>query len=484
MSEHRHAAGQRSDPGYTATAYIAADAASSLIAFVGLWVLVRHLSVEEFGLADWLRTAGVSLTPLISLNVFASASRFYFETADGDRRRRVLGTGLTAQCAASILGGLLLMACQPLIQRFVYAGLTPGLVSLVAMSLPPMAVVAALAETAVLKRSVLRYVGLTAGQSLLNLVAVLVFVVWRRGGLAGYLLGLLGAATATAAAGSALTARDFRPGWFHGRFRAYVTFGGPYTLATATQYGYMVLLRTALVRLASPQALGLYAIAERVQQPLTMAAAAVGRTWVPWLLSEPRSSDAGLREAARRLNGIVLLVLSGLLLFMPQILVFVGGARYGPAYTAAVLLLVANWLYFVGDWLVSAGLFVSKRIYHAAWVFLLAYGIAAALAVSVVPVLGSAGAALSVLTASVIILTAMTALGRVIWPVDLGLGRLLGGSLLTIAVVALAAVGFSLALKLMFFAALVAAFYVMGWLPSPLSVRGKGVVGWRASSVD
>jgi O-antigen/teichoic acid export membrane protein len=452
-------------PRRVAASYTLIDVASNVVAVAGLWLLVRHLSVTTFGLTDLLRTLQVSLVPLVSLNAFMSAGRSYFEAGDDTERRRILGGALLVQLAAGVVGAGLVVLGQPLAARFLHPSLTKDVALVVAAGLPATGVVTALTQTVVLSGSVRAYAAITLTQAVLNLGAVLVCVVWWNGGVRAYFVGLLAAASVTAIGGLIAQRRAFALRGAVVSPRAYLRLGGPYTVAGAIQYVYVLFVRIVLVRLGSGEALGFYALAERLQQPLTVVVAAVGRSWVPWLLREPAPTLIAPRGAARDLNGMVLVVLTALVMFLPELIAVLGGTRYDAVYPVAVLLLVGNWLYFLGDWLVSAGLFVAKQSHHAIWIYLLAYGGAAALCLATVPRWGSVGAAVSAVVASTMIFVAMFVVSRAVWPVDLGLANLLPGSAVGIAVGILAGALVPLPFKPLVFAIELAGLHRLRLLP-------------------
>jgi O-antigen/teichoic acid export membrane protein len=213
-----------------------------------------------------------------------------------------------------------------------------------------------------------------------------------------------------------------------------LAFGAPFTLAAVIQYGFSFLLRIFLLRLASAEALGWYGLAERVQVPMNLAVTAAGRAWLPWLLTARPARQAVVSGAVSELSGLVLLVLGGMVIFLNEILSLFGG-RYEGAYPAGILLLIAGWIYFVGDWIVSGTLSLTGRTGHRIWVFSLAYGVAAIVALVVVGRWGSTGAAAAVLVACVLILLGMVLAGHALHPLGHGLRRLLP---LSAALIALA----------------------------------------------
>lgn len=448
-----------------ATSYTVADVCANVLAVVGMWLLIRYLSMTDFGVSDLLRAVQGSLVPVLSLNVFMSAGRFYFEAHDDVQRRRILGGALTVQSLAGLVGAALIVLCQPLGQRFVHAGITPSLGWLVAMSVPPTAVVMALSQTAILKGSVGAYAAITMCQGILNVTGIVVLIVWKGGGIADYFLGLLVAAWITAVGGYLVYHRHFQLGWHLRPLRAYIHLGAPYTAAAGIQYAYVLFIRIALIRLASAQALAFYAVAERLQQPLTVVVAAVGRSWVPWLLQARRPAET-VRRAARDLNGMVLIVAAGTIVFLPEVITVLAGSRYAGVSTTAFILLCGSWVYFVGDWIVSAGLFIAKESRWVPLIYLGAYATGALLAILVVPWAGSVGAAASACASSVLLLLAMAAVARRVWPVDVALRHFVPASLLALATAAATGAFVPLALKPLVLVLLLGLMYVARVLPS------------------
>jgi O-antigen/teichoic acid export membrane protein len=134
-----------------------------------------------------------------------------------------------------------------------------------------------------------------------------------------------------------------------------------------------------------------------------------------------------------RLNGVVLGVQCMLIAFLPEAIRILGGDAYAPAYTAALLLLLASWVHFLGDWIVSSTLAVAKDTKHRIVVQLIAVAIAVPIALFAVPRWGAAGAAASILSASIATLGGMLIVTARAYPLKYGFARLLPVSGLVMA---------------------------------------------------
>lgn len=447
--------------------YSAGDAMATLLNLAGVVVVVRAISVEQFGLADVLRTAQWFLASLLGLNVFESASRFYFDSPDREEQRRILGGGLAVQLLSGFVATGVLLLLSNLGQGFLGLRLEGRTVWLAALGIPANNLVMVLVQTTVIRGRVGLYGILVVLQAALSLTGIALFVVWLRLGLDGYLLALLLGATLTGLMGYLLQSEQYRWNWPVGPLRAYLRFGGPSMISELIQYGFGLYIRVLLLRLASPVAVGWYGFAERMQVPVNLVVAAAGRVWLPWLLSERPALHERVSAQVRQLNGFVLLALGVFVIFLRELIVLVGGERYHGAFEAALLLLIARWIFFIGDWIVSASLNVAKQTHYRLWVFAGSYVVAAAVSIWTVSLWSSAGAAAGAVVSSALILLGMIGASRAVYPLRLGLRRLLPASGLAVGLALFGSLLTSVWLKPIFLAGYVVSLGLLGL--SPLS---------------
>jgi len=414
-------------------AYSASDGVATAISLAGIVVLVRVLRVEEFGVAEFLRTVQLLFGSVIATPLFDAAGRFYFEASADDDRRRILGGALTGVLVTGIAAALLVGGSAPWWGPVSRLDIHAGAVWLACLGIPANNLVMAATQTAVLRGAPWVYAGLVLTQACAGLGAILVLVVWARAGIEGYLLAMVIAATITAAAGIIVQARQYRWGRLVGPVKRYAAFGLPYTVTGVVQYAHALFIRVLIARVVSSTALGWYALAERIQTPLRLVISATGKVWMPWLFAAEPARHASVGHVVFRLNGVVLGVQCLLIAFLPEVIRLLGGEAYAPAYTAALLLLVASWVHFLGDWIVSSTLAVAKDTKHRIVVQVVAVATAVPVALVAVPRWGSAGAAASILIASITTLVGMLVVTARAYPLKYGLSRLLPVSGLVIA---------------------------------------------------
>jgi O-antigen/teichoic acid export membrane protein len=412
--------------------YSVADGIATAIALPGIIVVVRTLRVDEFGLADFLRTLQLLLTGVITTPLFDAAARFYFETTAEEERRRILGGALTAVIITGLGAALLLGASEALWAAASRLEIGSGAVWLTAVGVPANSLAMVVTQTAVLRGASRLYSVLVLTQACAGVAAILVLVVWAGAGLEGYLLAMAVAAAITTIAGYAFQARHYKVGRLAGPLKTYLAYGVPYTITGLVQHAHAVLIRVLLARFGSSAALAWYALAERIQAPLRLVISATGKVWLPWIFAAQPARHAPVGEAVFRLNGVVLGAQTLLIAFLPEAIRLLGGDDYAPAYLAALLLLVATWVHFLADWIVSSSLALAKDTKHRIVVHAVAAGLAMPIALVAIPRWGSAGAALSMLSASVVVLGGMLVVGSRVYPLNYGLRSLLPVSVLVV----------------------------------------------------
>ncbi|MBN1586507.1 MAG: methyltransferase domain-containing protein [Candidatus Omnitrophica bacterium] len=444
--------------------YSVAGGLAQFINLVAIVMVVRNISVAHFGLADLLRTAQWFLTALVNFNIFQSTCKFYFDTEDENLRKRILGGGISVQILAGLVSTLLLLALAPLAQSISGLRISAGAIWLVALAVIPTAVMEAFVQVTVTVKQPKAHAVLLIAQAALTLLGVLIFVLLLKWGLEGYLAALLLASVISSLIAFPRLAPFIRLGVLVGSPLRYIRFGGPFTATTLIQYGFGLFIRLFLARFASATAMGWYGFAERAQSLLTLTITGAGKAWLPWLFArQPKASDS-VAGPVRELNGIVLLVLGGMLIFLRDLIALAGGTPYAAAHTPAALLLIAAWVFFLGDWIVSGGMAVKEQTYHRIWIYAISYGAAILLAVGAISRWGAAGAAMAYLLACVLIFIGMLWVSKKIHPLQHGLRILLPSSLAVIGLALLLSYGSGLGFKLLGFC-----FYL-------LLLRGLGIL--------
>jgi O-antigen/teichoic acid export membrane protein len=408
--------------------YGAAGAIATALNLVAMVVLVRVVSVERFGIVDLIRTIQWLLMTAFSLNVFHSASRFCLDSPDLERQRALLGGGLIAQTVAGCVAGLALLAIAPLGHWGLGLSIDGTTLWTAALGVPAGAVVDAFVQTAVIRSAPGKYAMLLVSQAALTCTGTYVLVLVLGMDVSGYFVTLLLASLIVGAVGMWLLRSEYSWHSPYDSLRRHLSFGAPFTVASLIQYGFAVFVRVLLIRVAPPEALGWYGLAERAQVPMNLTVAAAGRAWLPWLLTErpPRGSDVS--GPVIELSAVVLAVFGTMMIFLSDLLGLVGGGRYEGAYPAAMLLLIAGWIYFLGDWIASGTLSLTAQTRYRISIFGAAYGLGVLVALWTVGMWGSTGVAVAVVVVSTLVLVGMVVVSARLHPLRHGFRRIVPAS--------------------------------------------------------
>jgi O-antigen/teichoic acid export membrane protein len=443
--------------------YVVADGLANLLGVAGVVVAVRVLDVAQFGAADWLRTVQWFLASIAGLGVVEGASRFYFETPDPAERRVILGIARTARVVGGVIAAAVLVLLRPLDAIPGAAG--GAAVWWAALTIPASSLLEVQLQTAINTSAGRQYGALVTTNAALSFGAICVLLLGMGWGLEGYFLALLIGALAAVALGSLLQRGDYARTFRRREYRRYVALGAPFTVTMFMQYGFGLLVRSLLLRAGMPVALGWYGFAERGQLAIKLVVGAVGKVWIPRMLADNPEGGADVSARVRALNAFVLAFTATAIVFLDEMIHVIGGAAYAPAYWPTLLLALAAWIYFIGDWIVSVSLYVGKRPQHRIWIFAIAYGAGVIVALRAVPAAGAIGAAAAMLAAYIVMTVAMVIVTRRVHPLGYGLGHVVPRSLGVLALATWGSAQPSLAVKIAVALACVGAMRMLGLLP-------------------
>ena len=437
-------------------------------------VLVRAISVEGFGIVDFIRTTQWLLLTAFSLNVFHSASRFCLDVPDREGQRALLGSGLIAYAVAACLAAAALVALAPVAHSQFGLAIDTTALWMAAAAMPSGAIVEAFVQTAVIRGASRAYAALVVSQAALTCAGTYVFVLMLDMDIGGYFVAVVVASLATAVVGMRLLGHEFRFRSSGGHsWRRHLRFGAPFTVASLIQYGFAVFVRVLLVRVGSAEALGWYGLAERAQAPMNLVVAAAGRSWLPWLITRRPTRGSDVSGPVLELSTLVLAVLGTMMIFLHELLRLVGGERYDDAYPAAMLLLVAAWVYFLGDWIASGTLSLTGQTHYRISIFAVAHTLGALVVAIMVPAWQSTGVAVGVVAVSTVILAGMIVVGARIHRLNFGFRRLIPVSSALVVVAACGSLATPLWLKL----AVLVLYAAVMWTAGLIRRRGPELDG-------
>jgi O-antigen/teichoic acid export membrane protein len=414
----------------TGAAYQLADVVSKLIALALLPVYTRHLTRGDYGTAELLLTVVILLSIVVRLGIGEALVRFHFLDADPERRRRIArtATGLLA-LTTTLVAAAAALAAGPLSEALLGAH-RPAELRAAALGLwafTNLELAYALLRVDEKARAFL-------AASLANVALTVALTVWlvvaRDEGALGLLLGNF-AASAVVLLGLWWTLRDalgIRASGLkidRGELGPMLRFGLPTVPAEVSVFALFFVDRLWLYRFESEDAAGLYSLSVKLAAAVVFTVRAFQYAWPP-LAYSIEDDDAAARVYARIATYYVLftgLVVAGLTLLGRWVVRLFAAPEFFAAHEALPWVGLGWALY--GLFLVLVAMAGRARVTVRNFPAALC-GLAAnvALLALLVPPLGIAGAGLALCGAYAVMLAAMYALTRSLFPVPFEWGRL------------------------------------------------------------
>ncbi|MTD45399.1 oligosaccharide flippase family protein [Conexibacter sp. W3-3-2] len=396
-------------------AYQAAGLLASLLALVTLPLYTRHLTTADYGYAETLLTFVILGSILLRAGVGEALVRFWFDDEDHDRRIALARatTGFVVLGSTAVLG-LGLLASGPLSQLLLGTRdrelMAAGLLGLWAFT--NLEIAYALLRVEERRRA---YLAASLTNVLLTVGLTVTLVVGLDAGAVGYVLGNYAASTVVLL-GVWWSLRDrvrLLPAGVRARLAAPLAFGLPTVPAEATVFLLNVVDRAYLLRVESPAAAGVYAVAVKLATAVIVAVRAFQSAWPPLVYS------VGDDDEARRLYAFIttLYVLvtgatvAALALLSRQVVDLLAGPDFVTAHEALPWLALGWALYGLNLVLVTiAGRAkVTTRNFPAA---LAGVAVNVLAMVLLVPPLGIAGAGIALAVAYLVMIAVLHLLTR------------------------------------------------------------------------
>lgn len=309
-------------------------------------VYTRFLSPGEFGLIALLEVVSLILTSIFSLGMPAFVSFIFVEQATSDDRRRVLGALVIAVTVVNLLlSAVAWFALQ--------AALPHALPSIPFWPFVPLLIVASVLEPYWIMAGAMLQIQERAGfYSLLSSVRIVtsltlrvLLVVAVPMGVFGFTLANVMTAAAFATVGILLMRSEMLPAWDARVIRQALAVGGPTVPNNLLSYGYRLLDRVVLERIATLEQLGLYYLALRIADVMRLASDVFINAWRPIFFKEAGKAaflERDVPEIIRLASiGMLTCFVTLSLAAPPLIRVFMapsyaGAGRYVPLLVAAM----------------------------------------------------------------------------------------------------------------------------------------------------
>lgn len=274
----------------TGAAYTAYSALSKLIAVFLLPLYTRYLTPQEYGAAEVLMASVITASIVIRLGMIEAILRFYY-LPDADRRQVVAGGFAVLVWSATIAGAIGLAAAGP-ISRALLGHQDAALVRIAIVGLWAVTLWEYVLALLRLEERARAYLAITVANVLVTIPLTVWLVVLERQGASGLLIATY--VTVFPFIGLRLWEERRRLSLRPDRelLRRMTRFGLPTMPAELSVYSLNFIDRLVLARSAGLAAAGLYGLAVRFAQGMTVIARGFQLAWPPLAYSIPDDDEA------------------------------------------------------------------------------------------------------------------------------------------------------------------------------------------------
>jgi O-antigen/teichoic acid export membrane protein len=404
------------------------------INFFLLPLYTRHLSPEEYGILAVTLTLTTVLGLLFPLGLHGCLTKEHFSSLDQEERRRRLGNLALAILSSSGSLALILILAGPrfwtsLLKDVPYDPFIPLSVGTAFMN-----VLGLLPGTLlqVQERSK-GYVSLTWTGALLNVGAVLYFVVLRGKGAYGYMLGTFLASAVMAVPHGAILWANSRLSLRWSILRPAFAYGLPLLPHGLAAWALTLSDRLILERFVPLSQVGLYLLAYQIASVVTILAQAINTAWVPFMfkteLEQPGTAPALFARLITFIVVVLVWAAMGIALLSKGILLLLASPRFHAASPLVPWMALGSLL--GGLYLIPSNfLFLKSRTTWIPVGTLIAGAASIGLNLIVVPKFGTSGAAQVFVGSNLILFLLTSAVARRAYPVPYEYRRLAHGVVL------------------------------------------------------
>jgi O-antigen/teichoic acid export membrane protein len=400
----------------TGAAYTASSVGAKLIAVALLPLYTRHLEPRDYGAAEVLLASVIAASIVIRLGVIEALLRFYYRTEE--RPERVVSTAFASLALTSTAGAAIALALAAPISRALLGHADPGLARIAVLGLWVFTNYELLLALFRLDERGRAYFAATMSNVLITVGLTVWLVVVEDKGASGLLLGnFLGSAVLLAV----LLGLNF------GRLsllpdvpllRRMMRFGLPTMPAELSLYSLSFIDRIILVRKAGLAEAGLYSLAVKFAQAVTVLVRGFQLAWPP-LAYSIQDDDEARRAYALIVTwflAVCAFVVTGLALEARWIVRLLAAPEFFDSYKAVPLLATGVTLYALYLVLVVVVGRTGRTEFNFP-VTVVATVANVALNLALVPPLGIVGAGIALIASYLLMLTLMYLTTKRLFPV-------------------------------------------------------------------
>ncbi|MFI5212916.1 MAG: lipopolysaccharide biosynthesis protein [Gemmatimonadales bacterium] len=426
--------------------YLAGDLATRLVAFVLVPLYTHFLSPADYGVLGVLASVTAVLSAISLMGLPGTATRYYFEFPDTDRRQSFLRTVWMCAVAAAVVVGLLSFTAgrpvaalllpgvpfRPLVLLTVWTAALAGLPSI------PLAIYRAAERPAA-------YVGLSVSTFVTTMLLMIALVAGARLGVYGAVLAQFLSTMVMAGVAAWLMWPTMRATLRAGDVRRAVTFGLPLIPHTLATWALNLSDRLILQRYVPLSEIGIYSLGYQFGMIMSMLGAATNNVWTPFFMQRAldRERAPALSAAATRFVAAAAWLTLGVAILSPDAIALMANARYAAATRIAPIIAVGYGLLML-YFLPTNVLFAANRTAALAVCSVGAAAANVALNIWLVPRWGIAAAAFNTAIAFAVELMAVHVVARKVTPFQYEWRRI---TVILLSAAALAGAGLAIRLE-------------------------------------
>jgi O-antigen/teichoic acid export membrane protein len=343
--------------------YGGASALSKAIGLITFPLLARNLSIESYGLFDYLLVLSAFLTIIIVFGQDSGVARFYYEHEQTEQRRQVISQSLAFQLLMLLLCVPTLWWLAPEIAHLLKVKTEHvDLLRLVVLQVPALVLLNFAQNLLKWTFQRARFLIVSLGQTLTQALLLLLLVVKFEPGLAHLLL--LSALCSLFFAALSLFYIKHWLAWpkRFDKLRQMLPYAIPYGVICVIGAFSPTLERSLTNSLLGVEQLGLYAVGTKIAMLLGLLVNAVQMAWGPFSLSLYKQADAGhTYNWVLKLFALLLSLAVLLITLLSQFLIEVlASSRYSGAVVVVFPLVMALAVQAT-SWITEVGISISKR---------------------------------------------------------------------------------------------------------------------------
>jgi O-antigen/teichoic acid export membrane protein len=400
----------------TGAAYTGSSVLSKLIAVFLLPLYTRYLTPSDYGAAEVMLASVVAASIVIRFGAIEAILRFYYLA--GERPERVVATGFSALAWTSTIAALAALPFAGPMSNALLGHEDAGLARLAILGLWTLTLYEYVLTLLRLDERARLYFGITIANVLVTIPATVWLVVAEDRGASGILLGTFATAVPFILARLWVERRRLAVLPDRALLRRMLRFGVPTMPAELSLYSLSFIDRIIIVRLGSLAEAGLYALAVKFAQGMTVLSRGFHLAWPPLAYSIEDDDEA------RRLYALVVtwfaaicaFAVAGLWLLSRWIVRLLAAPEFYGAHRAIGLIATGIALYA----LYIVMLVILGRTGRTEFNFpatAAGMGLNVALNLALVPPLGIVGAGIALVASYLVILALMYAFTQRLFPV-------------------------------------------------------------------